>query len=204
MSYSSVVTSGNTNVLQGIETGLFGSTRFIRPGEQVTALSFTNQVRGYAADESSIYLSKVVQSNVNEVFTFFAQPTTADPDGVSVGEVTAFTPYGAPACGLVVADLLTCADSGKIRIWFTAPGNIEDEGFFLNNPVTTNEIPFTQFWLKPDLGAAIYLGDFDPVSQGYVEITNSVAAGGYTIYQGLAGGGVSPAGSFAHRGVSRG
>ena len=204
VSYSSIVTAGGTNILQGIKTGLYGSTRYIRIGEEVVNLAVSNKVKGYTATSTTLFLSKVVQNITSETFTYFQPPTPADPDGLSIGEVNSFNSYGAPACGIVVSDLLTCADSGKVRIWFTAPGNVENAGFFLNSPVTTNTIPFTQFWLKPDVGAAVYLGDFDPVSQGYVELDRIVSAGGYTIYQGLAGGGVSPAGSFIHRGVSRG
>jgi hypothetical protein len=204
VSYSSIITNGGTNILQGVKIGLYGSTRYVRVGEAVVNLTTSNKVKGYTATATALSLSKVVQSTTSETFTYFDPPNPADPDGVPIAEVSSFAPYGAPACGIVVSDLLTCADSGKVRIWFTAPGNVEDVGFFLNSPVTTNEIPFTQFWLKPDVGAAVYLGDFDPVSQGYVELEEVVGAGGYTIYQGLAGGGVSPAGSFIHRGVARG
>lgn len=204
VSYSSIVTSVNTNILQGVKIGLYGSTRYVRVGEAVVQLTVSNKVKGNTATTTTLTLSKTVQSTTSETFTYFDPPSPADINGIPIAEVSSFSPYGAPACGMVVADLLTCADNGVLRIWFTAPGNVEDAGFFLNSPVTTNQIPFTQFWLKPDVGAAIYLGDFDPVSGGYIELERVVGAGGYTIYQGLAGGGVSPAGSFIHRGVSRG
>jgi hypothetical protein len=203
VSYTGVTTTGNVNILTGVRTGRFGSTRYIRIGEPVTDLPITNKVKGIQTTLTSLSLSKVSQG-VSSTFSYFQTPSQADPTGTTIAEITAFTPYGAPASGLVVGDLLSQYDgNGLLKIWFTNPGAIENPSFFLFPPSSSNRIEWKSFWIKDSTSNFTYLGAFDPATTDQIGIQINIPSGGYEIIQKLADGNVNPAGSFRHLGVAK-
>jgi hypothetical protein len=203
VSYTGVVTTGNTNILTGVKTGLFGSTRYIRLNEAVVDLPITNKVAGVLTTVNQLLLAKVSQG-ASTTFTYFQPPSLGDPNGTSVAEVTAFTPYGAPASGLVVGDLLSQYDgNGLLKIWFTNPGAIENPDFFLFPPSSSNRIEWKDFWIRDTTGSYTYLGNFDPATSSQISLSVFLSSGGYEIFQMLASGVTNPAGTFRHFGVAK-
>jgi hypothetical protein len=203
VSYTGVTTTGNVNILTGVKIGLFGSTRYIRIGEPVTDLPITNKVKGNQTTPTILSLAKVSQG-VSSTFSYFQTPSQADPTGTTIAEITAFTPYGAPASGLVVGDLLSQYDgNGLLKIWFTNPGAIENSNFFLFPPSSSNRIEWKSFWVKDSTSNFTYLGSFDPATTDQIGIQITIPSGSYEIVQKLADGSVNPAGSFRHLGVAK-
>jgi hypothetical protein len=194
LSYTSfTIESSSRFVLLGINVALFGSTNKINIGSRVLQVSTDNKVKGFLPDTVSLALPRVEQDTL-ETFSFVVPPSSADPSGLSVGEVDTFYTVGAPCPGLVVANLLTSYYNGVLKIWLTNPGNSSSE-FFLNNGTSSQIIPYKDFWVKDSVSSQVYLGRFDVETIGFVQI-QIVLNGSFSIYQRQLGGLNSLAGSF--------
>jgi hypothetical protein len=194
LSYTSfTIESSSRFVLLGINVALFGSTNKINIGSRVLQVNTDNKVKGFLPGSVSLSLPRVEQ-DTKETFSFVVPPSSADPSGLSVGEVDSFYTVGAPCPGLVVANLLTSYYNGVLKIWFSNPGNTSS-GFFLNNGVSSQVIPYKDFWVKDSISSQVYLGRFDVETDGYTEVS-VVLSGSFSIYQRQVGGLNSLAGSY--------
>jgi hypothetical protein len=196
--YLSTSVSGNVTTLTGVEIGLFGSEMVIVPGDRVVQVSTNNSVKGHLASAGNFNPAYVSQSSSN--FTLYGIPPSDQyPSGITIGTVTTQYPYGYPAAGVVAAKLSSSYYAGVLKVWFSQPGNQPASGFMWDNSTSTNVSPYTSYWVKPLVGAAIFLGSG---LSGYQEFNVTLPAGQYTIYQQSSGAVNLPAGSYVWSGFA--
>jgi hypothetical protein len=196
-----VLPNGN-DLITGVRSGLYGSNTTIDPGSTVVELNLNNKVLGWNASTSVLTTPKTIQG-VTSSSTYFVQPSVTDTTGITVGEQTSLLPYGAPAAGLVVGNLISSYDNGRLRIWFTNPGSIENSDFFLFPASSSLDIPYKDFWVKPAGVSQIFIGNINPRLTGYFEMAINLPVGFYKIYQGGSVGLNNPGGSYQFAGRSR-
>lgn len=184
---SSIVT------LTGVEIGLYGSENLIGIGDRVVQVSTDNTVKGHVASLTQFKPAYVQQSQSN--FSLYGQPPNSQyPSGINIGQVTPQYPYGYPASGIVPAKLMSSYYAGLLKVWFSVSGNQPPSGFLFDSNTSSNAPAYTSYWVKPIVGAAIYLGDS---LSGYREFNVVLPKGQYTVYQQSSGEINLPAGSYS-------